>query len=198
MTRESAFCTLLPRHAPRSNIAAVTARRLFTRPRSSPPLADQAVAVGLRCGKANTKTPRYSARIDPVFAPDSSGRSVFYFPSRGFDQICYLVSLLPKAQRKRASSRKKHYCHLPEPRAPEDDHRPASSFSTKTHMFQATSAPVVDEEDPTLRDGPVVTPRPPAGLAGRYSRKFTQESRLSLNRNSSEPLSLQARLKQFS
>ena len=39
---------------------------------------------------------------------------------------------------------------------------PASSFNTLTNVFQATSAPVAQEEDLTLRDGPVVTPRPPA------------------------------------
>ena len=66
---------------------------------SSPSLADRAVAVGLRCGtadpqtlssahevaigsryeKTNTKTPRYFARLDPVFARDSSERSVLWF-----------------------------------------------------------------------------------------------------------------------
>ena len=38
--------------------------------------SDHEVAVGLRCGKANTNTPKYFARLDPVFARDSSGRSV--------------------------------------------------------------------------------------------------------------------------
>ena len=36
------------------------------------------VAVGLRGGKANTKTPRSSARRDPVFPRDSSGRSILF------------------------------------------------------------------------------------------------------------------------
>ena len=48
-----------------------------------------------------------------------------------------------------------------------------------------------------MRDGPVVTPRSPALSAGRYSRKFTEESRLSSSRSSSEPLSLRAHLEQF-
>ena len=39
---------------------------------------------------------------------------------------------------------------------------PASSFNTLTHVFHLTSTPVAQEEDPTLGDGPVVTPRPPA------------------------------------
>ena len=65
----------------------------FARTCSPPPLPDQAVTVGLRCGtvdpqtdhevavdlrcgEANTKTPRSFARLDPVFARDNSGRSV--------------------------------------------------------------------------------------------------------------------------
>ena len=98
MAREPALCALTPRYASRNNTAAVTARRLFTRTGSSPPLPDQAVAVGLRCGtvdpqtlfsdhevavdlrcgKANTKTPRSFARLDPVFARGNSGRSVLF------------------------------------------------------------------------------------------------------------------------
>ena len=56
MAREPALCALPPRHASRSNIAAVTARRLFTRLCSSPPLPDQAVTVGLRCRTADPQT----------------------------------------------------------------------------------------------------------------------------------------------
>ena len=37
---------------------------------------------------------------------------------------------------------------------------PAPSSGTLTHMHQATSAPVAQNRDPTLRNGPVVTPRP--------------------------------------
>ena len=76
MARDPPLCAFSPGHAPRSNIAAVTARRLYTQMFLSSPLLDQAVAVGLRCGKANTKAPRSFARLDPVFACDSSGRSV--------------------------------------------------------------------------------------------------------------------------
>ena len=64
---------------------------------------------------------------------------------------------------------------------------PASSSSTPTHVHQATFAPVVQHGDPALRDGPVVTPRLPAPSAGRYPRKFTEESRLSSSRSTSEP-----------
>ena len=64
---------------------------------------------------------------------------------------------------------------------------PASSLGTLTHVHQATSAPVVQERHPTLCNGPVVMPRPPARPAGRYSCDSTEESRLSSSRNSSEP-----------
>ena len=40
--------------------------------------SDHEVAVDLRCGKANIKTPRSFARLDPVFARDNSGRSVLF------------------------------------------------------------------------------------------------------------------------
>ena len=42
-------------HASRSNEAAATARRPPKRTCSPSPLSDQVVAVGLRCGKANSK-----------------------------------------------------------------------------------------------------------------------------------------------
>ena len=46
---------------------------------------------------------------------------------------------------------------------------------------------MAQDRDPTLRNGPVVTPRPPARSAGRYSREGTEELRLLSRRNSSEP-----------
>ena len=88
----------LPSHASRSNGDAATARRPPKRTCSPSPLSDQVVsvglrcgkansktflpghevAVGLRCGKANTKTPRSLARLDPLFPRDSSGRSILF------------------------------------------------------------------------------------------------------------------------
>ena len=64
---------------------------------------------------------------------------------------------------------------------------PDPSLRTLTHAHQATSAPVARDRDPTLRNGPAVTPRPPAQSAERYSREVTEESRLSSSSNSSEP-----------
>ena len=56
---------------------------------------------------------------------------------------------------------------------------PAPSSRTLTRVHEAASRPVEQEEKPKLRDGPVVTPRPPALSAGRYSRRSTEESHLS-------------------
>ena len=72
-----------------------------------------------------------------------------------------------------------------------------SSSRTLTYVHQAESVPVEQEEKPTLRDGPVVTPRPPARSAGPYSRKSTEESHLSSRRSRLEPLPLRAQLEQL-
>ena len=64
---------------------------------------------------------------------------------------------------------------------------PTSSSRTLTHVHQATSVPVEQEEEPTLPDGPVVTPRPPVTSAGRYSRTSTEESHIASSRSSLEP-----------
>ena len=73
------------------------------------------VAVDLRCGKANTKTPRSFAR-----------------------QTSRVKTVLPLAR-------------PPLQKTPTGSTDPASPFNTPTHVFQATSAPVAQEEDPTLR-----------------------------------------------
>ena len=161
----------------------MTARRLFTRRCSSPPLPDQAVAVclrcgtvdprntfsdhevavDLRCGKANAKTPRSFVRLDPVFVRDNSGRSVLFSIK---EESKRLATSSPFSKRHNGRELSRVKILLPcASLAPEDAHRvtdPASSFNTLTHVFQATSAPVAQEEDPRPRDGPVGTPRPPA------------------------------------
>ena len=54
-------------------------------------------------------------------------------------------------------------------------------------MHQDSSAPVAQDRDPTLRNGPVVRPRPPSRSVGRYSRENTETYCLSSSGNSSEP-----------
>ena len=95
MAREPALhAPLPPGHALRSNETAATARRPPKQTCSPSPLSVQVVAVGLRCGKANTKTPRSLARLDPVFPRDSSGRSILFSDQGGVVEISYLVPLL--------------------------------------------------------------------------------------------------------
>ena len=126
--------------------------------------SDHEVAVDLRCGKANTKTPRHFARLDPVLARDNSGRS-FLFSIK--EESTRLANSSPFSKRHNGKEPPRVKPLLPLPRAPlqktpTGSTDPASSFNTLTHVFQATSAPVAQKKDPTLRDGPVVTPRPPA------------------------------------
>ena len=184
MAREPGLCALPPRQASRYNTAAVTARRLLTRICSSPPRPDQALAVGLRCGtvdprtlfltprwrsilrcgKANTKTPRSFARLDPAFALDNSGHSAPFYIK---EESTRLATSSPFSKGKNGKEPPQVKALLPLARAPlqktpTGSTDPASSFNTLTHVFQVTPAPVAQEEDSTLRDGPVVTPRPRA------------------------------------
>ena len=163
MAREPALCALPPRHASRNNIAAVTARRLFTRMCSCPPLPDQAVAVGLRFGtvdpqntfsdrevavglsygKANTKTPRPFARLDPVFAHDNSGRSVLCAIKEESTRLL-ISSPFSKRPNKKGPPRERPL--LPPARAPlqkmpTGSTDPAWFFSTLTHMFSGYVCP---------------------------------------------------------
>ena len=57
-------------------------------------------------------------------------------------------------------------------RTPTGSAGPASFSRTLIHVHQASTVPVEQEEEPTLRDGPVVAPRTPVRSAGRYSRKI--------------------------
>ena len=130
-----------PRHGSRKNKAAVTARRIFTRTCSSPPLPDQAMAVGLRCRTVDPQTRFVTTRwqsIRGVGMPPLKLRyplrgpircllaitvgALSLFPSRSVDKISYLVSLLQEAKRKRASSGKHIIATCPSP-DPGDAHR---------------------------------------------------------------------------
>ena len=132
--------------------------------RPSNTFSDRKVAVDLGCGKANTETPRYFARLDPVFARDSSGHSVLFSIKK---ESTRLATSSPFSKRPNGKQLPRVKTLLPPARAPlqktpTGSMDPASSSSTLTLVLQATSASVVQEENPTLRDGPVVTPRPPA------------------------------------
>ena len=135
------------------------------------------VSVGLRCGKANTKTPRSLARLDPAFHRESSGRSIL-FPIK--EESSRLATSLPFSKRANAKEPSRVGRMLPTTQAPvmkmpTRSAGPASSSRRLTHVHQAASLPLEQVEERALRDGPVVTPRPPARSAGRSSRNSTEE-----------------------
>ena len=156
-----------PRHAPRSKKApAVTTRRSHTRAGSSPLLPYREEAVGLRWGKAhpNTFTPRHFARLDPVFPRDCRGRSILFSIKEGSTS---LATSSPSSKRTNGNEPPRARNILTPARAPllktpKGPAGPALSLGTLAHVHQAASAPEVHERYPTLRNGPVVTPRPPA------------------------------------
>ena len=177
-----------PSHASRSNEVVATVRRLLQRMCSTFPLSDHVLAVGLRSGKANTKTPRSLARLDPVFPRDSSGHSYPFSHQGGVVEISYLVPHLRANENEPARVGPM----LPQTRAPlmktpTGSAGPGLSSRTLTHVRHAASLPVKQVEQPTLRQGPVVTPRPPARSAGRYSPKSKEESHLSSRTSSLKP-----------
>ena len=112
--------------------------------RPSNTFSDHEVAVGLRCGKANIKTPRCFARLDPVFARDTSGRSVLFSIK---EESTRLATSSPFSKRPHGKEPLRVKPLFPPARAPllktptwSTEH--ASSCSTLTHVLQATSAPV--------------------------------------------------------
>ena len=99
-----------------------------------------------------------------MFARDNSGRSVLFSIK---EEPTRLATPSPFSNSHNGKEPPRVKPLLPPARAPlqktpTGSTDPALSFNTLTHVFQATSAPVAQEEDPTLREGPVVTPRPPA------------------------------------
>ena len=191
LNHDTGACTshARPRHASRSKKAAATTRHPHTRARSSPLLPDREAAVDLRCGKANPYTPRSFTRFNPVSPRDSSGCSIL-FPIKEEPTSLATSSLFSKRANGNEPPRARDLFPLaraPLSKTPTGSTGPAPSLGTLTHVHQATSAPVAQDRDPTPRKGPVVTPRPPAQSAGRYSRENMEESRLSSSSNSSEP-----------
>ena len=127
--------------------------------------------------------------MDLVSPRDSSGRSI-PFPIKEEPTSLSTSSLSSKRANGNEPPRARNLFPLaraPFSKTPTGSTGPAPSLGTLTHVHQATSAPVVQDRDSTLRNGPVVTPRPPDRSAGRYSREDTEESRLSSSSISSEP-----------
>ena len=125
-----------PSHASSSNEADARARR-STKRTCSPPslpdhmlavglrcgkanskalLPDHRMAVGLRCGKANTKTPRSLSTLDPLFSRDSSGRSIL-FPTKEESTRVATSSPFSKGLMEKSFLGWTFCCHPPEPRS---------------------------------------------------------------------------------
>ena len=120
---------------------------------------------------------------------DSSGRSIL-FPIK--EESSRLATSFPSSKRADGTEPPRVGPIWPPTRSPlSKTHTgatsPDPSSRTLTHVHQAASLPVEQVEEPTLRDGPVVTPRPPARSAGRYTRRSTEESHLSSSGSSLKP-----------
>ena len=143
----------------------------------------------MRCGKANTRTSRSFARLDPVFPCDSSGRSIL-FPIKEEPRKLATSSPFSKSPNGKEPSWVRRLLPPTGALLPETGRGsagPPSSSRTRTHVQRAGSVPVEQEEEPTMTDGPVVTQRPRVRSTGRYCRKSTEESHLSSSRSSVEP-----------
>ena len=74
------------------------------------------------CGKAHTKAPRCFARLDPVFARDTSGCSIFYFVKEELTRIAIASPFCKRNNEKRVSLGRNIIATCPSP-APEHANR---------------------------------------------------------------------------
>ena len=123
-----------------------------------------------------------------MFSRDSSGRSILSLIK---EESSRLASLSPLSKRANGKEPYRAGLMLPPTRAPlmktpTGSAGSAPSSRTLTHVHQAASIPVEQVEETTLRGKPVVTPRPPAQSAGRFSRTSTEKAHLSSRRSSLE------------
>ena len=94
-----------------------------------------------------------------MFPRDSSGRSII-FPVKEESQR--VATSCPFSMRANSKEPSRLGLMLPPTRYPlMKTPGPVPSSRTLIHVHQAASLPVAQVEDPTLRDGPVVTPWPP-------------------------------------
>ena len=110
--------TAPPSHAPRSSKTAAPARRFFQQGCSLRPLPGHVMAVGLRCGKADTETLRSRLQLDSVcFLVIAVATLPLSSCQGGVDKLSYLVPLPQQASslQGRRSLRWAPCCHPPEP-----------------------------------------------------------------------------------
>ena len=91
--RAGAIHAALPNHALRSTTSVEPSRRSFQRRCLPPSPPGHAVAVGLRCSKANTKNPRSSLKLDSASPRNNGGRSTLFSYQGGVAKISYPVPL---------------------------------------------------------------------------------------------------------
>ena len=111
--------------------------------------------VGLRCGKANTQTPRSLVRLDPVFTRESSGRYIL-FPVK--EESSRLATSFPFSKRANVKEPPRvgpmsPPTRVPLMKTPTGSASPALSSRTLTHVHQAASLPAEQVEEPILRGG---------------------------------------------
>ena len=77
-TRAGAMNAALPNHAPSSTKSVAPSGRSFQRGCPPPTPRGHAVTVGLRCGKANTETPRSRLTLDSGFSRNNNDHSTLF------------------------------------------------------------------------------------------------------------------------
>ena len=162
----------LPNHAPRSTKSVAPARRFIQRGDSSSSSPGHAVAVGLRCGKADTETPRSQLKLDFAFPRNNGGRSTL-FPGKEESTRLVVSPSFPTRSTGRKPSPVDHLLPL----------TPAPFLKSATGCLQAlfrrarhsTCAALLRlqgyRRNPTLPVESVVTPRPPVRSTGQHTRK---------------------------
>ena len=150
-TRAGGINAALPNHAPRSTTTVAPSRRLFQRGYPPPSSPGHAVAIGLRCGKANTETPRSWLKLDLAFPRNNGGRSTL-FPIK--EESTRLLPCLPSRPGLQEGTPVDTL--FPPTRAPflkscTGSAGPLSSSRTPLHMHSAPSAPVEQEKLDTAR-----------------------------------------------
>ena len=187
-TRAGEINAPLPNHAPHGTTRVAPSRRSFQRecPLLSPP--GHAVAVGLRCGKANTETPRSRLKLDSAFPRNNDGCPIL-FPIE--EESTRLATSSPFPTRSTGRKPSPVDPLLPPTGAPflkssTGSAGPLSSSRTPLHVRRAPSAPVEQEKPGTARRA-----SGDSTASGQINRTAyplnSEESQLSSSRTGSEP-----------
>ena len=180
-----------PRHVSRSNQTAAPARRSYQRGCPIPPPPGHAVAIPLRCGKADTEAPRSRVKLDPAFPRNSGGRSTL-FPVKEEPTRLATASPFPN----RSAGRKPDSVEKLVPptggpllKASTGSAGPLSPPRTLSHVRSAPTATVEQDKPDTARRA-----SGDSTACGQINRTViplnAQESQLSSSRTGSQPPAL--------